>query len=210
LTFAIWSLIYSLLLVFVVMSTVTAWKRDGTVVTSLTAKLLPWFMFTCVLNAGWIVAWHYLQVGLSVMIMLIFLITLVRIYLMLQADRKSLSPMQRIWLYIPFIVYLGWISVATIANITALLVSHQWSGWGLDASSWSIIMILIASALGLVFGWFRKDAAYALVIAWALFGIYRGQGRSDSSVGTISALCAAILCITVILDRIRSYRKSVK
>jgi hypothetical protein len=189
------------------MSTVTAWKRDGTPVSSLAHQLLPWFLITCILNAGWIIAWHYLLVGLSVLIMLVFLITLIRIYLIIYPHQHLLSPGQRIWIYTPFVVYLGWISVATIANITALLVSQQWGGWGFDPSAWSIVMILIASALGLVFGWFRKDAAYALVIAWALYGIYRGQGKSYPWIGNISALSAAFLCGMVVLEKIRSFGK---
>lgn len=207
-TFSIWSLIYFLLLAFVVMSTVTAWKRGGTPVSSLTYQLLPWFLITCVLNAGWIIAWHYLQVGLSVLIMLIFLITLIRIYLILHPHQQLLSPGQRIWIYTPFVVYLGWISVATIANITALLVSQQWGGWGFDPSGWSIAMILIASALGLVFGWFRKDAAYALVIAWALFGIYRGQHLNYPEVAQVAKISSSALITAVIAQALVSMFRS--
>ena len=182
-TFSIWSVIYFLLIGFVVISTKWLWYKADAVPAQLAGKISPLFIISCLLNAGWIFTWHYLQVAASVIFMLLFLGTLINIYLQLQQFRTFLSPLEKFFLYTPFVVYLGWISVATIANITALLVQYKYEGSPLSAAGWSITMILIASLLGMIFIWKRSDWAYALVIVWALLGIYRGQGTQTPAIG---------------------------
>ena len=182
-TFSIWSVIYLLLIGFVVISTKWLWYRTDLVPGQLTSKISPLFIITCLLNAGWILAWHFLQVFASVIIMLFFLGMLIYIYLQLQSYRKTFSRVQKLFMYTPFVVYLGWISVATIANFTAFLVQLKWAGTPFTEAIWSIIMIVIASILGMIFIWKRSDRAYALVIAWALLGIYRGQSTQTPAIG---------------------------
>lgn len=205
-TFSIWSVIYLLLIGFVVISTKWLWYKADLVPGQLAAKISPLFIITCLLNAGWIVAWHYLQVFVSVIIMLLFLAILIYIYLQLQTYRTFLSPVQKLFLYTPFVVYLGWISVATIANFTALLVKYKWTGAPLTEVTWSIIMIVIASILGMIFIWKRSDLAYGLVIVWALWGIYRGQSTQTPAIGY--AAIAGI--ITLLLSGALSLRRAHK
>jgi translocator protein len=205
-TFSIWSIIYLLLIGFVVMSTKWLWNKSDLVPGQLAGKISPLFFITCLLNAGWILSWHYLQVFASVIIMLLFLGMLIYIYLQLQPFRKMLSLVQKLFLYTPFVVYLGWISVATIANITALLVQLKWSGAPLTEAIWSIIMIITASILGLVFIWKRSDRAYALVIAWALLGIYRGQSAQTPPIGYAALAGIVILILSGVLHLRRSSR----
>lgn len=193
-TFSIWSIIYLLLIIFTVNATRWLWYRPDALPGRVALQLSPWFIGSCVLNFTWILAWHYLQAGLSVLIMLAFLLLLIRVYLTLQAFRGELSAVQRSWLYIPFVVYLGWISVATIANITAWLVSRSWNGFGVAPGTWSIIMVSAAILLGLVFAWQRRDSAYALVVSWALFGIYSAHHTQHPAIGN-----AALAGITALL-----------
>jgi hypothetical protein len=207
-TFGIWSIIYSLLIGFVVVSTRWLWYQPDSVQGQLARRISPFFIVTCMLNMGWIVAWHYLQVGLSVVIMLGFLFVLIRIYLKLQVWRDMLKPALRLWLYIPFVVYLAWISVATIANITAWLVSHEWTGLGLDPSAWSITMIVIATALGLYFLWKRRETAYALVIAWALFGINSAQSPQYPAIGYAALAGMTALLLSVLLRMLAALKAS--
>jgi translocator protein len=194
-TFSIWGVIYLLLIGFVVTCTKWLWFK---------ADMFPLFFITCLLNAGWILAWHYLQVFYSVIIMLLFLAMLIYIYLQLQPFRTLLSPVQKLFLYTPFVVYLGWISVATIANITALLVHLKWTGAPFAEETWSIIMIITASILGMIFIGKRSDRAFALVIAWALLGIYRGQSENAPAIGY--AALAGI--VTLLLFRVWILRKT--
>jgi hypothetical protein len=113
---------------------------------------------------------------------------------------------QKLFLYTTFVVYLGWISVATIANVTALLVHLKWTGAPFTEAIWSIIMIIIASILGIVFIWKRSDRAYALVIVWALLGIYRSQSTQMPAIGY--AALAAI--VTLLLSGVLRLRKTSK
>jgi translocator protein len=201
-TFSIWSVIYLLLIGFVLISTKWLWHKEDAVPGRLAAAIAPLFMITCLLNASWILAWHYLQVIISVIIMLAFLGMLIYIYQKLQSYRTLLSPFQKLFLYTPFVVYLGWISVATIANITALLVHYKWEGGPLSESAWSIIMISIASLLAMIFIWKKSDRAYALVIAWALLGIYRGQGDMTPAIG-YAALAGIVTILLLGVLRLR-------
>lgn len=182
-TFGIWSIIYLLMTGFAITSFRHLWLGKTDAAGRLSKVISPLFLLTCLLNAGWIIAWHYLQTGLSVIIMLAFLTTLVRIYLALQPLQSGLNSLQRLFMYQFFVVYLGWISVATIANLTAWLVSLSWNGFGIPAVNYSIALITIAIALGGYFTLGRKDAAYGLVIAWALFGIQASQGTAHPPIG---------------------------
>ena len=109
--------------------------------------------------------------------MLLFLGVLIKVFLITLDKGATLSVGKRFLLQLPFTIYLGWISVATIANITALLVNKGWNGFGIDSIYWSAIMMLIAIALGLYFLFKYKIVGYSVVIAWALWGINAAQGN---------------------------------
>jgi hypothetical protein len=167
-TFSIWGLIYLLLAAYAVHALITrgrALERVGW-----------WFAASCVANIAWIFAWHYRLVGLSVLIMLALLATLLAIYLRLgrgngRAGAGGGGRAEKLLVELPFSVYLGWITVATIANITALLVDLGWNGFGLPEAVWAIVMIVIAAALGIFVTSTRADPWYGLVLAWAFAGI---------------------------------------
>lgn len=185
-TFGIWSLIYGWLLAMLLYASV---QRRPEVQSTL-QRGWPLFWLSCALNAGWILAWHYLQVTLSLTIMLGLLATLVALALRwLPAARGAFR-----WAaFVPVAIYLGWICVATIANTTALLVHYGWQGGALGPAGWSITMIVIAAGLASWLSWRLRAAAPVLVLAWALGGIYRGQQAAYPAVATV-ALAAAVLC----------------
>lgn len=196
-TFSIWSVIYLLLLIYVLVSANILWKGDDKDPLYVHVKAIaPLFLVTCVLNAAWIFAWHYLQVMLSLIIMLWFLRTLIGIYQKMQLHRSVITGVYTYSLYIPFVVYLSWICVATLANSTALLVRIEWDGFGIAAWIWSCAMIVIAFLLTAFFAYIRGELAFALVTAWALFGIYKGQASANDTV-SYSALVTGILCLIV-------------
>ena len=205
-TFSIWSLIYLLLISF---CGYTIWYAFSKTETSLPQrvirKLLFYFILTCVINCSWIFLWHYLQIHLSLAVMLAFLITLILIYQILLENRSKFSRAGYIFLHIPFSVYLGWISVATIANTTALLVHAGWDGGLLSPVTWASIMMTVAVLLGLLFLLKWKDKAYALVICWALYGIYFKQNDEP-----LLAKTASIGIIVLLLVIIYQYLKTIK
>jgi hypothetical protein len=197
-TFSIWGVIYLLLMGFVICSLLAALPSFPTQARKAIAKASPLFLFSCLLNASWIVAWHYLYLGLSLFIMLIFLITLIKLFLAINKTKFELRPFYRFWIYHPFVVYLGWISVATIANFTALFVGIGWQGEPFAATTWSILLIVIAMLLGIILVGVKKEPAYGFVLAWAFFGIYSSQLKNAAMVGYTAAIASSfILALTI-------------
>lgn len=201
-TFSIWGIIYLLLFIYTIAFTyytINAGKFPKT--QHYLNKVTPLFLVTCILNCTWIFAWHYLQVELSVIVMLFFLATLCKIFIEANKVTEVLTPTQSFLLITPFTIYLGWISVATIANFTALFVKLSWNGFGMEPIYWSSLMILIAIALGLLFLFKYSAISFTMVIAWALCGINARQGRVEiinicSNAGLLILLGAMVFFIS--------------
>jgi hypothetical protein len=99
------------------------------------------------------------------------LLTMIGIYARAGIGRPSTSWGERLWVHLPFSLYLAWIAVATIANAASLLVYYDWSAFGINDSLWSAIMILIAALIGSAVLWKRANIAYAAVYVWAVIAI---------------------------------------
>jgi hypothetical protein len=177
-TFAIWGLIYLLLLVFIVYQLVEAFRKVGN--TKFIEAIGPWFIVSSVANASWILAWHYVMPVLSLIIMIILLASLLKIYLALESIIQEIPGSKQYFIYPVFSIYLAWISVATIANTTTVLVHLGWRGGIFGEPSWAILMILVAIGFGIYFLIFRRNMYYPMVIIWALYGIY--LKRSTASI----------------------------
>jgi hypothetical protein len=197
-TFGIWGIIYLLLIGFVFCSLFAAFGKFNETAKTAINKAGPYFLVTCLLNAGWILAWHHLYLGISLAIMLAFLVVLILLFLAIRPFKNEMPFFYRLWVYHPFLVYLGWISVATIANVTALFVGIGWQGEPLSAPSWSIIMILVALLLGIFMVGKLKQAPFGFVLVWAFFGIYAKQSSESWAVGmTAGAAACFILSLTL-------------
>ena len=185
--FSIWGLIYLALIGFVVFQAVPAQQRNPSV-----RATGYWFALTCLANALWIVFWHYGYYALTLVVMLTLLASLIVIYRRLAAVRPTDAATR--WLVqAPFSLYLGWISVATIANASAVLVDLGWDGRPLSPITWTVVLIAAAAGLSLLMAYFHRDAVYAGVIAWALVGILVKQAASAS----IAAACVLALLVVV-------------
>ena len=190
-TFSIWSVIYLLLCGYLI----TAWTNRSN---TLTRKLLPLFCASCLLNSFWILAWHFLLPGLSVAIMLGLLSVLIVAFKKANTE-KNLSMKLKIWTKLPFTIYLAWISVATIANIAALLVSLNWKGGFLSEQVWTVIMMSVAAGLAFVITARLRAFWFSAVIMWALLGIFLKMRESDSEfIVYTSLLLIMILAINIL------------
>jgi hypothetical protein len=169
-TFAVWGLIYLLLAAFTVYQArdLFAGREAGL---PFLRRIGWWFFASSALNALWIFAWHYERVALSVVIMLLLLGSLIAIYLRLGVGRPVESPEVKALVHVPFSVYLGWITIATVANITAWLVDIGWDRFGLSEAFWTVAMLAVATALTLAVLLTRSDIFYGLVVLWAFAGI---------------------------------------
>ncbi len=189
--FAIWGVIYLALAAFAIFQLLPAQKHNERI-----DRIGPWFIIANLANAAWIFAWHYLQFALSLGIMLILLISLLVIYTRLKIGTKAVSPKERWLVDVPFGIYLGWISVATIANVSSVLIDLGWNGFGISAEIWTVIMIVIAVVLGILMTLRRQEIAYPLVLVWAIFGI--NQNSIGGPFVHTTALVAAIVLLAAV------------
>ena len=171
LTFSIWGVIYLLLAIFAIYQLVYAFRANSKKPTFI-EKIGLLFIFSSFMNMGWIFAWHYESIFLSVLIMLALLLSLIAIYLKLDIGQSDASRTEKYLVHLPFSVYLGWITIATIANITALLVDINWNRFGLSEPFWTVAVIIVGIAIALVIMFKRKNIFYAIVVDWALYGIW--------------------------------------
>lgn len=166
-TFSIWGVIYFFLLLFVMYNfDFLGKKSDKRVVEN-----VGWYFFiSCILNAVWIVLWHYLAIGASLAVMGVLLLVMLRIFHVAHRTESS-DPNNRFFVCIPFSIYAGWITVATVANATAFLVHLQWNGWGISDEVWVLLMLAVATILMGITVLRYGSAPYGLVLVWTLAGI---------------------------------------
>jgi hypothetical protein len=124
--FSIWGVIYLLLIAFVVYQALPSQRENP-----LLRRIGYWFALTCAANSLWIFAWHWLIFPLTLVLMLILLCALINIYLITRRERENISRAETWLVQLPFSIYLGWISVATIANMTDFLYDAGWNGAGI-------------------------------------------------------------------------------
>lgn len=171
LTFSIWGVIYLFLLLYTIYQTGLLGKKSQNFQKAIreTGGL---YILTCLANTAWILCWHYNLMALSVGVMLILLVTLIIIYLKLRKSIGAGKTLGEKWMIsVPFSLYLAWISVATIANITALLVKIKWDAFGIAPQIFTIAVIIVAITLTWLVQRRYRDIAYSLVVIWALTGI---------------------------------------
>jgi hypothetical protein len=187
-TFSIWSLLYLLQIGFVIAQFSIKDKPYF-------KELSLWFLVSCVANASWILVWHYLLTSASLVVMLVLLFSLTRIFLLLQ---NQIFEKKTEWFFIklPFIFYLSWICVATIANTSSLLISFDWHGGFLSEEIWTIVLLLIATALGLVIAFRFQEPVFLLVLMWAFFGIYmRWVATEHEFIATTARLGVVLMAL---------------
>ena len=164
--FAIWGIIYLGWIAFVIFQFRPSQRENPRL-----RRLGYLFAISNLANAVWLFCWHYNQFGWSVLVMLFLLGLLIASYLRLDINRSMVTPLELWSVNIPFSLYLGWITVATVANISDWLFLVQWNGFGLHPETWAVIMLGVASLLGLGMFIMRRDAAYLFVLVWAFIGI---------------------------------------
>ncbi len=169
LTFAIWGLIYLLLAAYTLYQLGLFQGDKGAGRSGLYTRIGVLFALSSLANAAWILAWHYFNIALSLLLMLVILVLLAKINLII--DAEELNPQERFFIRLPFNVYFGWITVATIANVTSLLVFSGWNQFGITDVTWMLVIVPVGAIIGLLAMFRFKSVAYGLVIIWAYLGI---------------------------------------
>lgn len=164
--FSIWGLIYLGLIAYLIYQALPAQRNNE----RLNDIAFP-FVISSLANIVWIFLWHYNLFPLTLVAMFTLLASLIVIYVRLMPGWRRASRAENLAVRAPFSIYLGWITVATIANVTQVLYYVGWNGWGIDAISWLTIMLTIAVVIAALMAWMRRDVAYLLVLVWAFIGI---------------------------------------
>jgi hypothetical protein len=186
--FSIWGLIYIGWIAFIIYQFQPSQKESPRL-----RRLGYLFALSNLANAAWLFCWHYNLFGLSVLVMLTLLGLLIASYLRLDVNHSSVTRAERWSVDALFSVYLGWITVATVANITDWLYLVGWNGFGISAQAWAVIMLGVASLLGLGMALTRWDAGYLFVLVWAFIGIAVKQ--TSAPVVAVSAWIVAALML---------------
>ena len=192
--FSIWGLIYLALIAFAIYEALPT-QRDNPGL----KRIGYLFALSSLANMTWLFLWHYERFLLTLIAMVSLLGLLIAIYLRLEVGRSAVSTGEKWFVHIPFSIYLGWITVATIANITQVLDFINWNGWGVTGQIWALIMLIAGGVITLVVYQMRNDVAFVLVIIWAYVGIAVKQANAPAvalPAWVIAGLLALLLLAT--------------
>jgi hypothetical protein len=164
--FSIWGLIYLGLIGFIVFQALPKNRLNDHVL-----HIGIWFAVGNLANALWLVSFHYQQFALALGFMLILLVSLISIFLRLDIGKTKVTTSENWLVNVPFSLYLGWITVATIANATQLLYFIKWDGFGIAPEIWFVIMLVAAVVISAMMSLTRRNILFAMVLVWAFTGI---------------------------------------
>lgn len=188
--FSIWSLIYLTLIIWTLLQFKKD-RQDSPVYTE--THYLFWLIN--ILNGVWLVTWHYFYFGIGVIIMVLLLFTLIAMYKKVQHRKAHGFDL------VPFSLYLGWISVATIANISYFLTDIGWNGFGVSAEIWTVGLLILALILATWFRYSQADVIFPLVFVWALIGVGIENQAASSLVSSTAFIVVGIILVMIFVAR---------
>lgn len=191
--FAIWGLIYLALIAFSVYQALPAQRQSPRL-----RRIGFLYVLGSAANMAWIVLWHYERFPATLAAMLVLLGSLLGIYLRLEIGRAPAGRAERALVWAPFSLYLGWVTVATVANVSVVLVEAGWGGVGLAPALWTVGVLAVALAIGAGAALLRGDAVFPLVLTWAFAGIAVRQQGGETLVAW-AALAGALVAATLAL-----------
>ena len=192
--FSIWGVIYLGLLGFIIYGWTSLSDKNNQVV----SKIGWWFVVSCIANSLWVVVWLYDQIGLSVAIMAVLFVSLLKIvqkaYI---AGQRAPDTKTSLYVYWPFSIYFGWVSVAFIADVAAFLTKSGWNGWGISGITWTVIMLCIAGLVNVLVVQTKKLYAFGLVGIWAVLAISVANQNSNSVIVYTCYGVAAVVLVFI-------------
>lgn len=200
-TFAVWRVIYLLLAGFIIYQGQGLF-RGKPVRPDLVARTGWFFILSSLANTGWILLWHRHRIGLALIMNSIIWISLAFLYHRLGIGRLKTGLGQWFLTRLPFSIYLAWITISIVGNLSIYLVAINWGGWGLSQTFWTVLALFCLAAVAGLFFWFYRDRAYILTFAWVFFGVfYQRFFVGDASYHVIGLVAAAmaLFCLAVFL-----------
>lgn len=187
--FAVWGVIYLGLIAYGIFQAL-----PGQLANPRLQAISRLVLLSCAANVLWLVFFHFAQFGLAMIMIVSLLLLLIGCYVRLATSNAAAGATEAWFARAPFSIYLAWTSVATIANTTQLLVFLKWNGFGLPAEFWTVLMIAVATVLGMILFVTRRDTAFLLVLAWAFSGIGNKQSALPA-VATPAWLAAGLILL---------------
>jgi hypothetical protein len=197
--FSIWSIIYIGLVAHAVFQALPSQKENPRM-----QATGWWVVLGGLANSAWIFLWHYQHFIWTLVAMLTLLASLIVVYVRLGINRFKVSPSETWAVRMPFSIYLGWITVATIANISDVLDYLNWNRFGLSQATWMVIVLGAVVLISGLMSFLRKDIAYVLVILWALAGIaakFPTEGMVTVAIWMTFGLVAVTLAVAFFWSR---------
>lgn len=197
--FSIWGLIYLGLIAYAIFQGLPSQRENPRL-----QATGWWVVLGGLVNITWIFLWHYEQFVGTLAAMLVLLASLIAVYLRLGIGRTSVPAAETWAVRLPFSIYLGWITVATVANVTSVLDFLKWDQWGLSDGTWMMIVLAVVVALAALMNFTRRDAAYTAVLLWALAGIgvkFPQQGAVTIAIWIAFGLVALTLAGAFLVKR---------
>ena len=195
--FAIWGLIYLGLIAYGIYQLRPA-QRDVPTIRRVDFLLI----IACIAQIAWVYLFTMRLFWLSVVAILAILLPLIGAYLQLGTGKKRVSREQKWMANLPFSVYLGWISVATIVNIASALYISGWNGWGISAQGWTAIMLIVGAVIASIVAIQRADIAFTLVFIWAYVAIALRQ-LDDPAIWITAVVAAILLAVLLVFGRMK-------
>ncbi|MGB7444102.1 MAG: tryptophan-rich sensory protein [Coleofasciculaceae cyanobacterium] len=196
--FAIWGVIYLGLISLAVYQALPKQKQNPTL-----RRMGYLLALSSLAQIGWVFAFQYRLFALSLLAMLGVLLPLIGIYLRLGIAIRRVGWQDRWFVFRPISIYLGWISVATIVNVALVLYNWDWSGGAIGGQKWTVIMVIVAAILATIVNTQRSDAAYTLVIVWALVAIAVRHANTLVISATAGGLAIALFLLVIFKPGVR-------
>ena len=200
--FSIWGLIYLLLFGFIFYQGRSLFKKN--INDDFILKINYWFIISCIANFLWIFSWVYEYTGISCLFIFILLFSILKIIFNNNLQIEKTSKSRLIFLNLPFVIYGGWVTVASVANVSSFLVKLNWNGFNISPILWTIIMIIIATVINIIVVYKRNMYAFAFVGTWALIAIGVANQTNENSITYVTYFASALLVSYNIFRKIKN------
>ena len=195
--FSVWGIIYTGLIAFAIYQALPAQRTNPRL-----RRIGYWYLLSCVANIAWLFLWVNEQITLSLVAMIVLLLSLITLYLRADMNRTNITRVERWCVNIPFGIYMGWITVATIVNVTVVLFNLGWDGLGISPEIWTTILLVVGTVIALSVGITRVDIAYIATVVWAYSAILV-KNIPTPMIAITASVMIAILLLGIILIALR-------
>ena len=195
--FSIWGLIYLGLIAFAIYQALPAQRSNPRL-----RRIGYWYVLSCIGNIAWEVVWLNEQINLSILMIGILLVALLVLYIRAHINREHVSTAESWCVNAPFGIYLGWVTVASIVNMAVVLANVGWNGFGISPTIWTVLLLLIGTAIAVYVGLSNVDMAYLAVIIWAFTAIFF-KNSGTPAIAITAAVMSVIALITIVIIALR-------